>query len=72
MELEGYIRAAEELGHALGSADVFPPLPVEVFSAGFSSEGPAAWANLRESQWKNRVPSGIQLMLLPEEFVLAA
>ncbi len=58
---QGYIRAAEELGHAIGPADVFPPLPVPVFSAGFSSEGPAAWAKLRKSQWERRAsPAGFE------------
>ncbi len=53
---QGYIRAAEELGHAVGAADVFAPLPDGVFSAGISAEGPAAWANLRGSQWKGLRP----------------
>jgi integrase len=49
---QGYIRAAEELAHALGASDVFPVLPEAVLTAEIASEGPAAWAKLRGSQWK--------------------
>ncbi len=56
---QGYIRAAEELAHTIGPGDVFPTLEEGVISARISAEGPAAWANLRGSQWKMRRPQGI-------------
>jgi integrase len=34
---QGYVRAAEELVHAIGSGDVFPALPQAVFSSNISS-----------------------------------
>jgi integrase len=56
----GYVREAENLGHATGAP--FPPLPAALLSPGVSSEGPATWAKLRGSTWKKKgVPSGIRI-----------
>jgi integrase len=47
----GYVREAENLVHAVG--DPFPPLPPALLvSSAESSEGPAYWAQLRESTYK--------------------
>ena len=51
----GYVREAENLLHALGSEDVFRISSAPYFGS-TPSEGPAAWANLRTSQW-NQVAS---------------
>lgn len=56
----GYVREAENLVHSIGPGDVFPTLPAEIFSPNVLPEGPATWANLRDSQWNGSVPSGIR------------
>ena len=56
----GYIREAENLVTPIGDA-VFPPLPAALISAGISPEGPATWAQLRETLAKMRAsPAGFE------------
>jgi hypothetical protein len=58
----GYVREAENLAHAIGPGDAFPPLPPALLvSQDESQESPSTWGLLRETTWKKRsVPSGIR------------
>jgi integrase len=56
----GYVREAENLMHSVG--EPFPPLPAALLvSSAESSEGPAHWAQLRESTYKTVAsPAGFE------------
>ncbi|WP_437603965.1 site-specific integrase [Sorangium sp. So ce590] len=56
----GYVREAENLMHPVG--EPFPPLPAALLvSSAESSEGPAHWAQLRESTYKTVAsPAGFE------------
>jgi hypothetical protein len=53
----GYVREAENLVTPVG--DPFPPLPEALLeSLGESLDGPAQWAQLRETVWERRASPG--------------